>query len=185
MASGNYILTINLSNKTSVKEDAKETLNDVTEPEKKKTSKSEEDEDSELDKFKKTTYGMATIMMLDSAKSIASSVVNTRISTIGARYDNQAKQNEIQNLVSIGGMASSTVSSAITGAVVGSSVSPAGAIVGAVIGVTTNIANQVYQIYERVQEWERNQFANNMEEKVSAERIGRVSSNRNGSLRYQ
>ena len=169
-----FTLHIDLNNVQPEKEQAKEQL--------KKFSDSSTPENKSRDRqfFKDTVAGVGTVMAAKQIVSIGTDIVDYRLSTVGARYGDTARQNQINNFMTqmniAGGIASSTISGGVAGFTVGG---PIGAAVGAAVMATASIVGEVVQGIQRSQDWEREQIKNNLEEVRTSERLGLMKTDRN------
>lgn len=95
-----------------------------------------------------------------------------RLTTIGSRYGDQARQNSVNNLMTGINVAGSFGVSTLVGAI---TAGPTGAVIGAVSSLLTT----ALQAVERLETWQQKQDTNTMNEVRSSDRIGKVASDRN------
>lgn len=107
------------------------------------------------------------------------SVAKYRVGTISARYGDTARQNEINNIISVGEREMGILGSTMSGAMAGSLVGPVGTAVGAVLGFTSSMINEAVQMFERRDQWQLQQNKNNFVENRSMERLGMMTTDRN------
>lgn len=113
------------------------------------------------------------------AFNMVQQVSASQVEKLGSIYDNQMRQNQINNLMTSVGMATELVSAGVSGAVTGSVAGPVGAAVGAVLAVAADATKQSIQAYNRVETWDVQQYGNTLNEVRSSERLGIQRSNRN------
>ena len=132
----------------------------------------------------------AKALALMAAKEVAKvsrEAATTYVSQIGARQDNIAKQNRIQNTIDIVGESVSTGLSILTtasaGASLGSLAGPVGTAVGAAVGTAIAIASEAsskaIEISANLKDYSRLQTTNLLEAEKASERLGRIATNRN------
>lgn len=136
------------------------------------------------------TGAAAKTLALMAAKEVAKvsrEAATTYVSQIGARQDNIAKQNRIQNTIDIVGESVSTGLSILTtasaGASIGSFAGPVGTAVGAAVGTAIAIASEAsskaIEISANLKDYSRLQTTNLLEAEKASERLGRIATNRN------
>ena len=132
----------------------------------------------------------AAVLALMAAKEVAKvsrEAATTYVSQIGARQDNIAKQNRIQNTIEIVGESVSTGLNILTttaaGASIGSLAGPVGKAVGAAVGAAIAIASEAsskaIEISANLKDYSRLQTTNLLEAEKASERLGRIATNRN------
>lgn len=168
-----YILHIDLQNIPSSKSKAEAKLKNTT-------GKNTKDPKKEkLEKLQKSLKGLGVMALGKQVLNSGKEIINYRIGTISARYGDTARQNRVQNTMTMietaGGIIGAAGSGAVAGATVGG---PVGAAVGAVIGLVTEAVSIGVQMYERNDEWQRNQYKNNLDEVRSSERLGLMRTDR-------
>ena len=134
----------------------------------KKQKTPEEEKAAKLAKMRKATK----IMVADKVREVATDAMRTYVSTIGARQDNVAKQNRIQNVM---GMTNNLVSGAMTIATAASVAGPAGAVIAAV----AEASKLAIEVTKNLQDYSRLQTKNSLESEKASERLGRIATNRN------
>ena len=134
----------------------------------KKQKDPEEEKAKKLAKMRKA----AKIMVAQQVKEVAVDAIRTYVSTIGARQDNVAKQNRIQNVM---GMTNNLVSGAMTIAAAASAAGPA----GAVIASLAEASKLAIEVTKNLQDYSRLQTKNSLESEKASERLGRIATNRN------
>ena len=130
--------------------------------------------------------GLALMAAKEVAK-VSREAATTYVSQIGARQDNIAKQNRIQNTIEIVGESVSTGLNVLTttaaGASLGSLASPVGTAVGAAVGAAIAIASEAsskaIEISANLKDYSRLQTTNLLEAEKASERLGRIATNRN------
>ena len=114
----------------------------------------------------------AKLMVAQKVKEVTSDAIRTYVSTIGARQDNVAKQNRIQNVM---GMTNNLVSGAMSIATAASLAGPAGAVVTAI----AEASKLAIEVTKNLQDYSRLQTKNSLESEKASERLGRIATNRN------
>ena len=130
--------------------------------------------------------GLALMAAKEVAK-VSREAATTYVSQIGARQDNIAKQNRIQNTIEIVGESVSTGLNILTttaaGASLGSLAGPVGTAVGAAVGAAIAIASEAsskaIEISANLKDYSRLQTTNLLEAEKASERLGRIATNRN------
>lgn len=171
-----YILHINLDNGLEIineKDEAQKQLENFNDPNKTNTVTTKEIP------FKNTVTGLAVIQGAQIAKDIVTDMVSYRLNTVGVRYGDTATQNRINNIMNgvnkVGGIVSATAA----GAVAGSVIPVVGTAVGAALGFISSVSSEIVQMVQRMDEWDRNQQINNLNERRTSERLGLLSTDRN------
>ena len=161
-----YEIIVKLDGLSSTKEEEnKEKLKSANG---KKQKDPEEEKAKKLAKMRKA----AKIMVADKVREVATDAMRTYVSTIGARQDNVAKQNRIQNVM---GMTNNLVSGAMTIATAASVAGPAGAVIAAV----AEASKLAIEVTKNLQDYSRLQTKNSLESEKASERLGRIATNRN------
>lgn len=114
----------------------------------------------------------AKLMVAQKVKEVTSDAIRTYVSTIGARQDNVAKQNRIQNVM---GMTNNLVSGAMS---IATAASLAGA-PGAIITAIAEASKLAIEVTKNLQDYSRLQTKNSLESEKASERLGRIATNRN------
>ena len=130
--------------------------------------------------------GLALMAAKEVAK-VSREAATTYVSQIGARQDNIAKQNRIQNTIEIVGESVSTGLNILTttaaGASIGSLAGPVGTAVGTAVGAAIAIASEAsskaIEISANLKDYSRLQTTNLLEAEKASERLGRIATNRN------
>ena len=161
-----YEIIVKLDGLSSTKEEENKEKLKAANGKKQKTP--EEEKAAKLAKMRKA----AKIMVAQKVKEVASDVIITYVSTIGARQDNVAKQNRIQNVM---GMTNNLVSGAMT---IAAAASAAGA-PGAVIAAVAEASKLAIEVTKNLQDYSRLQTKNSLESEKASERLGRIATNRN------
>ena len=161
-----YEIIVKLDGLSSTKEEENK--------EKLKAANGKKEKDPEEEKAKKLAKmrKAAKIMVADKVREVASDAIRTYVSTIGARQDNIAKQNRIQNVM---GMTNNLVSGAMTIAAAASAAGPA----GAVIATLAEASKLAIEVTKNLQDYSRLQTKNSLESEKASERLGRIATNRN------
>ena len=128
----------------------------------------EEEQAKKLAKMRKA----AKIMVAQKVREVTSDAIRTYVSTIGARQDNVAKQNRIQNVM---GMTNNLVSGAMS---IAAAASLAGA-PGAIITALAEASKLAIEVTKNLQDYSRLQTKNSLESEKASERLGRIATNRN------
>ena len=161
-----YEIIVKLDGLSSTKEEEnKEKLKSTNG---KKQKNPDEEKAKKLAKMRKA----AKIMVADKVREVTSDAIRTYVSTIGARQDNVAKQNRIQNVM---GMTNNLVSGAMTIAASASIAGPAGAVIAAV----AEASKLAIEVTKNLQDYSRLQTKNSLESEKASERLGRIATNRN------
>lgn len=161
-----YEIIVKLDGLSSTKEEEnKEKLKSANG---KKQKTPEEEKAEKLAKMRKA----AKIMVAQQVKEVTVDAIRTYVSTIGARQDNIAKQNRIQNMV---GVTNNLVSGAMTIAASASVAGPAGAVIAAV----AEASKLAIEVTKNLQDYSRLQTKNSLESEKASERLGRIATNRN------
>ena len=161
-----YEIIVKLDGLSSTKEEENK--------EKLKAANGKKEKDPEEEKAKKLAKmrKAAKIMVAHKVREVASDAIRTYVSTIGARQDNIAKQNRIQNVM---GMTNNLVSGAMTIAAAASAAGPA----GAVIATLAEASKLAIEVTKNLQDYSRLQTKNSLESEKASERLGRIATNRN------
>ena len=114
----------------------------------------------------------AKLMVARKVKEVTADAMRTYVSTIGARQDNVAKQNRIQNVM---GITDNLVSGAMSISTAASLAGPAGAVITA-IATASKLA---IEVTKNLQDYSRLQTKNSLESEKASERLGRIATNRN------
>ena len=128
----------------------------------------EEEKAKKLAKMKKA----AKLMVAKKVQEVTSDAIRTYVSTIGARQDNVAKQNRIQNVM---GMTNNLVSGAMS---IATASKLAGA-PGAIITAVAEASKLAIEVTKNLQDYSRLQTKNSLESEKASERLGRIATNRN------
>ena len=161
-----YEIIVKLDGLSSTKEEEnKEKLESANG---KKQKNPDEEKAKKLAKMRKA----AKIMVADKVREVTSDAIRTYVSTIGARQDNVAKQNRIQNVM---GITDNLVSGAMT---ISAAASVAGA-PGAVIATLAEASKLAIEVTKNLQDYSRLQTKNSLESEKASERLGRIATNRN------
>ena len=161
-----YEIIVKLDGLSSTKEEENKEKLKSTNGKKQKTP--EEEKAEKLAKMRKA----AKIMVAQQVKEVTVDAIRTYVSTIGARQDNIAKQNRIQNMV---GVTNNLVSGAMTIAASASVAGPAGAVIAAV----AEASKLAIEVTKNLQDYSRLQTKNSLESEKASERLGRIATNRN------
>ena len=111
-------------------------------------------------------------MVARKVKEVTADAMRTYVSTIGARQDNVAKQNRIQNVM---GITDNLVSGAMS---ISTAASLAGA-PGAIITALATASKLAIEVTKNLQDYSRLQTKNSLESEKASERLGRIATNRN------
>ena len=161
-----YEIIVKLDGLSSTKEE--ENKEKLKEANGKKEKDPEEEIDKKLPKMKKA----AKLMVARKVKEVTSDAIRTYVSTIGAKQDNVAKQNRIQNVM---GITDNLVSGAMSIATAASLAGPVGAVATAV----ATAAKLAIEVTKNLQDYSRLQTKNSLESEKASERLGRIATNRN------
>ena len=114
----------------------------------------------------------AKLMVARKVKEVTADAMRTYVSTIGARQDNVAKQNRIQNVM---GITDNLVSGAMSISTAASLAGPAGAVITAI----AEASKLAIEVTKNLQDYSRLQTKNSLESEKASERLGRIATNRN------
>ena len=161
-----YEIIVKLDGLSSTKEEEnKEKLESAN-------GKKQKDPDKEKAKKLAKMRKAAKIMVAQQVKEVTADAMRTYVSTIGARQDNVAKQNRIQNVM---GITDNLVSGAMSISTAASLAGPAGAIITA-LATASKLA---IEVTKNLQDYSRLQTKNSLESEKASERLGRIATNRN------
>lgn len=160
-----YRIVIDTNSQTK-KEKRKDQLKTVTGDKPESTPKKE---GSNIESVK---AGAAGSILVSGAVGIAKNIGGIAIEQVGARTDNVALQNTIDNILSVTKTGIGFAGAIAAGAVVGG---PLGAVAGAVIG----IANEAVSIANRAMNYSRTQAEHVQKETMASERLGITAADRN------
>jgi len=170
-----FTLHIDLQNIPSDTSRAKEKLNNVTNVNS-GSSAAEKSDNTGIIKAAKT------VGLISLGKQVVSSATNYttyKLSTYGSRYGDSARQNEINNMMTITSAGLSFVTSTAGGAIAGATLGPIGAAVGAAIGAVSSVVGRVVDIIKNNEEYNRKRDIERISENRSFERLGLLASDRN------
>ena len=161
-----YEIIVKLDGLSSTKEEENK--------EKLKSANGKKPKDPDKEKAKKLAKmrKAAKLMVAQKVKEVTSDAIRTYVSTIGARQDNVAKQNRIQNVM---GMTNNLVSGAMSIATAASLAGPAGAVITAI----AEASKLAIEVTKNLQDYSRLQTKNSLESEKASERLGRIATNRN------
>ena len=125
--------------------------------------------DSNVEAFK---AGAAGSILVSGAVGVAKNIGGILIEQVGARTDNVALQNTIDNILSVTKTGIGFAGAIAAGAAVGG---PWGAVAGAVIG----IANEAVSIANKAMNYSRTQAEHIQKETMASERLGITAADRN------
>ena len=168
-----YTLHIDINNLPSENSKAKEKLDNVTNNNKKESSGNDK-----LDNLVKAAKAVGAVKLAKQVVNIGKQELNYRINTYGAKYGDTARQNELQNMMTTLDMGTSFVKSTVTGVVAGATFGPWGALAGAIIGSVSDAIGKVVDITHKTEEWQRQQYINNLNETRASERLGLMKTDR-------
>ena len=160
-----YRIVIDTNSQTK-KEIRKDQLKTVTGDKPESTPKQE---DSNVKAFK---AGAAGAILVSGAVDIAKNIGGIAIEQVGARTDNVALQNTIDNILSVTKTGIGFAGTVAAGAAVGGAW---GAVAGAVIG----IANEAVSIANKAMSYSRTQAEHIQKETMASERLGITAADRN------
>ena len=160
-----YRIVIDTNSQTK-KEKRKDQLKTVTGDKPESTPKKE---DSNVEAFK---AGVAGSILVSGAVDIAKNIGGIAIEQVGARTDNVALQNTIDNILSVTKTGIGFAGTVAAGAAVGGAW---GAVAGAVIG----IANEAVSIANKAMSYSRTQAEHIQKETMASERLGITAADRN------
>lgn len=156
----------------SRKEENKKELDGVNDPKKKSNKKEEE-------KTEKSVAGVASAMIIKQGHQLISSAVNRTVSTIGAREDNIARQNEIQNVMNMANQAVSTVNSLGSAFAATEAISAGAGPIGLAIAAAGELISKTMEIVQNLQNYERERAIDNANSIQNIERLGNITTKRN------
>ena len=160
-----YRIVIDTNSQTK-KEIRKDQLKTVTGDKPESTPKKD---DSNVEAFK---AGAAGSILVSGAVGVAKNIGGILIDQVGARTDNVALQNTIDNILSVTKTGIGFAGTIAAGAAVGG---PLGAVAGAVIG----IANEAVSIANKAMNYSRTQAEHVQKETMASERLGITAADRN------
>ena len=160
-----YRIVIDTNSQTK-KDKRKDQLKTVTGDKPESTPKKE---DSNVEAFK---AGVAGSILVSGAVDIAKNIGGIAIEQVGARTDNVALQNTIDNILSVTKTGIGFAGTVAAGAAVGGAW---GAVAGAVIG----IANEAVSIANKAMSYSRTQAEHIQKETMASERLGITAADRN------
>ena len=134
----------------------------------KKPKNPDEEKAKKLAKMRKA----AKLMVARKVKEVTADAMRTYVSTIGARQDNVAKQNRIQNVM---GITDNLVSGAMSISTAAALAGPAGAVITAI----AEASKLAIEVTKNLQDYSRLQTKNSLESEKASERLGRIATNRN------
>lgn len=161
-----YEIIVKLDGLSSTKEEENKEKLESANGKKQKTP--EEEKAAKLAKMRKA----AKIMVADKVREVTTDAIRTYVSTIGARQDNVAKQNRIQNVM---GMTNNLVSGAMSISKAAALAGPAGAVITAL----AQASKLAIEVTKNLQDYSRLQTKNSLESEKASERLGRIATNRN------
>ena len=161
-----YEIIVKLDGLSSTKEEENK--------EKLKSANGKKEKDPEKEKAKKLAKmrKAAKLMVARKVKEVTADAMRTYVSTIGARQDNVAKQNRIQNVM---GITDNLVSGAMSISTAASLAGPAGAVITAI----AEASKLAIEVTKNLQDYSRLQTKNSLESEKASERLGRIATNRN------
>ena len=161
-----YEIIVKLDGLSSTKEEENK--------EKLKSANGKKQKDPDKEKAKKLAKmrKAAKLMVAKKVKEVTADAMRTYVSTIGARQDNVAKQNRIQNVM---GITDNLVSGAMSISTAASLAGPAGAIITAL----AEASKLAIEVTKNLQDYSRLQTKNSLESEKASERLGRIATNRN------
>ena len=164
-----FILHIDLSKLDNKEDNAKDKLDQTVN---KETANKNNKVEDDTDKIIKAAKTVGAIALARQTINAGISYGKYRANTIGARYGDTARQNEINNMINITDKLVGIGGSTVTGALIAG---PVGAAVGLISGVIPEILSAI----ERVDQWNIKQRENDINEVRSSERLGLLSTDRN------
>lgn len=156
----------------SRKEENKKELDGVNDPKKKSNKKEEE-------KTEKSVAGVASAMIIKQGHQLISSAVNRTVSTIGAREDNIARQNEIQNVMNMANQAVSTVNSLGSAFAATEAIAAGAGPIGLAIAAAGELISKTMEVVQNLQNYERERAIDNANSMQNIERLGNITTKRN------
>ena len=154
-------LNINLSN-ADIKTKKQEKLDNITSTGRPDLSK---DNASSKDVIKKA---VGVNLAMRQVQRVSNQVISHKLSSAGNIYNDQARQNKINNVMSIGSRGSRTASALIGGGLVG------GPVVSIIAGLG-EVGSQLLEAKYKGEQWERNETENRLNETKSMESLGLTS----------
>ena len=133
-------------------------------------------EDSNIESIK---AGAAGSILVSGAVGVVKNIGGIAIDQIGARTDNVAIQNTIDNILSVTGKGIGFVGVVAAGAKLGSAGGVYGAIAGGVAGAVVGIANEAVNIANKAMNYSRIQAEHVQKETMASERLGITAADRN------
>lgn len=106
-------------------------------------------------------------------------VANAYISTIGVRTDNQARQNEINNIINSAGYVVNQLGGIANSVAIGKAIGGTAGAVAAGVGITAQVVNETMKIINNIKEYNREITNDALDSVHNGERIGRISTDNN------
>lgn len=168
-----YTLHIDLNGIPSDMSNAQKKLGKLTDPEGNKNNASQ---DPSLGKILK---GVGAYKLATEVVNTGKQYLSYRVNTYGARYGDTARQNELNNMMTVANYGVNLIKSTAEGAIAGATFGPWGALAGAIIGTITDVIGEVIGGVERTDQWQLQQNQNTFNEIRASERLGMMISDRN------
>lgn len=106
-------------------------------------------------------------------------VANAYVSTIGVRTDNQARQNEINNIISGAGFITKQIGSTVNSIAAGKAIGGAAGAAVAAVAIASQVVNETMNIINNIKEYNREITNDALDSVHNGERIGRISTDNN------
>ena len=116
----------------------------------------------------KSLKGAGAIGVASAVVDIGTKVVTNRLSRYGRLYGDQARQNRIDNAMSVAGDLMEAGGTIAAGAM-------AGGVPGAIVGAVVAVVDKAVEIAENLKEYSYNQQENRFESQRESERIGMIA----------
>jgi hypothetical protein len=126
--------------------------------------------------------GKASIAAYGTSKIVGigwNAVKTFTLSNIGEKYGDQARQNQVNNVLSSISVGGNVLSGTVSGAAAGALAGPIGAVVGAAVGLVTSTTSQIVGMVEADAKWQRQEMENMYNEIRASNRLGVDISKRN------
>ena len=120
-----------------------------------------------------------TVNIITTIADTGISAANAYVSTIGVRTDNQARQNEINNIINSAGFITKQIGSTANSIAVGSAIGGAAGTVTAVVAISAQVINETMNIINNIKEYNREITNDALDSVHNGERIGRISTDNN------
>ena len=161
------IFELNVNINTTGESEAEKALNDTTNG----SIEVQQDSGSDATSKGKNIAAAIGVMSIQKVSQIGNQIASYEINKIGTIYGDQARQNEINNIMTVANTLTGIVSSTITGAAVGG-------LPGAIVGFVLNTASEVIQAGQRVEQYNIQQRDHMLNSNYKLERLGMLTASK-------